>query len=83
VAWDEVYFRSKRRLHPSSHLATIDMGHAWGWVCPSLWGSWVQVEHNVAYAEVYLRTKWHLEPRSRLATIDVGRKLGGAPLLLG
>ena len=24
VAWAEVYFRTKRRLHPSSHLVTID-----------------------------------------------------------
>ena len=25
VAWADVYFRTKRRLHPSSHLATIDV----------------------------------------------------------
>ena len=25
VAWAEVYFRTKWRLHPSGHLATIDM----------------------------------------------------------
>ena len=30
VAWAEVYFRTKRRLHPSSHLATIDMGQKLG-----------------------------------------------------
>jgi len=26
VSWAEVYFRTKWRLHPSSRLATIDMG---------------------------------------------------------
>jgi len=26
VAWAEVYFRTKWRLHPSSRFATIDMG---------------------------------------------------------
>ena len=35
MAWAEVYFRTKRRLHPSSHLATIDMGQKLGGVvCP-------------------------------------------------
>ena len=28
--WTEVYFRTKRRLHPSIHLATIDMGQKLG-----------------------------------------------------
>jgi len=26
VAWAEVYFRTKWRLHPSSRLATMDIG---------------------------------------------------------
>jgi len=43
-------------------------------------GSWVPVQHSVAYAEDYLRTKWHLDPCSRLTTIDVGHKLGAPPL---
>jgi len=30
VAWAEVYFRTKWRLHPSSRLATIDMGQELG-----------------------------------------------------
>ena len=30
VAWAEVYFRTKWRLHPSSRLATIDMGRKLG-----------------------------------------------------
>jgi len=29
VAWAEVYFRTKWRLHPSSRLATIDMAENW------------------------------------------------------
>ena len=32
VAWAEVYFRTKWRLHPSSYLATIDMGQKFGGV---------------------------------------------------
>jgi len=39
-------------------------------------GSWVPIEHKVAWAEVYLRTKCHLNPSSRLATADIGRRLG-------
>ena len=39
VAWAEVYFHTKRRLHPSSHLATIDMGQKLGGVgVPYFWG---------------------------------------------
>jgi len=30
VAWAEVYFRTKWHLHPSSRLATIDMGRKLG-----------------------------------------------------
>jgi len=33
-----------------------------GWVCRFLWGSWVPIEHKVAWAEAYLHTKWHLSP---------------------
>ena len=32
VAWTEVYFRTKWRLHPSSRLATTDMGQKLGGV---------------------------------------------------
>jgi len=53
----------------------------WWWVCPLFWGSWVPIEHKVAWAETYLHTKCHLSPSSRLATTDIGRKLGDcAPL---
>ena len=41
-------------------------------------GSWVPIQHKVAWAEAYLRAKWHLDPSSRLATIDMCRKLEGA-----
>ena len=56
VAWaGEVYFRTKRPLHSSSHLATIGMGQKLGGVgVPFFGGSWVHIEHNVAYAELYL-----------------------------
>ena len=30
VSWAEAYFRTKHRLHPSSHLATTDMGQKLG-----------------------------------------------------
>jgi len=38
-------------------------------------GSWVQIEHKLAWAEAYLRTKCQLSPSSRLATADICRKL--------
>ena len=79
VAWAEVYFRTKWRLHPSSRLAIINMGqNLGGSACPLCsGGSWVPIEHKVAWAEAYLRANCHLDPSSRLATIDMGRKLGG------
>ena len=40
-------------------------------------GSWVPIEHKVAWAEAYLLTKWYLDTSSDFATIDMGRKLGG------
>jgi len=33
VAWDEAYLHTKRRLSPSSHLATTHMARKWG-LCP-------------------------------------------------
>jgi len=34
-----------------------------------LWGgSWVPIEHNVAWVEAYLPTKWHLDPSNHLAS---------------
>jgi len=39
-------------------------------------GSWVSIEHKVAWSEAYLRTKWHLSPSNRLATTDIRQKLG-------
>jgi len=44
-------------------------------------GSWVPIEHEVAWAEAYIHTKWHLSTSSRLAATDIGLKIGGcAPL---
>ena len=40
-------------------------------------GSWVRIQHNVAWAKAYLHAKCHHDPFSRLATVDMGRKLGG------
>jgi len=73
---------TKWRLHPSSRLATIDMGQKLGGSGCALFygGSWVTTEHKFAWFEAYLRTKWHLSPSSRLATTDIGRKLGTVPL---
>jgi len=41
-------------------------------VCPLFWGSWVPIEHKVAWAEAYLYTKWHIDASSRLVTIEMG-----------
>ena len=53
VAWAEVYFRTKWRLHPSIHLAIIEMGQKLGGNRCALFsgGSWVPIEHKVAWAE--------------------------------
>ena len=49
VARAEVYFCTKRRLHLSSRLSTIDMGQKLGGVgVPFFRGSWDNIEHNVA-----------------------------------
>ena len=32
-------------------------------------GSWIPIQHNMAWAEAYLPTKWHLDPSNRLITI--------------
>ena len=78
----EIYFGTKWRLHPSSHLLTIDMSQKLGWGGCAFFsgGSWVPIEYKVAWAEAYRHTKWHLSPSSHLATVDTGRKLGAVPL---
>jgi len=82
LAWAEVYFRTNWRLHPSSRLATINMGQKLGGggcaFCSG--GIGVPIEYKVAWAEAYLHTKCHLSPSSRLPTTDIGRKLGTVPL---
>jgi len=83
MARAEVYFCTKWRLHPSSHLATIDMGQNWvRVVVPFSGASWVPIEHKIALAEAYLHNKWHLSPSSRLATTDIDRKLWGGAVPL-
>jgi len=54
-----------------NRLATLDMGRKVGGGCcdPFRGGSWVPIQHNVAWDDGYLRTKWNLDPSSRLATI--------------
>jgi len=47
------------------------------------WGSWVSIEHKVAWAEAYFDTRKHLSPSrsSRFAATDIGQNWGGcAPL---
>ena len=77
VAWAEVYFRTKWRLHSSSRLATINLNRKLGAV-PLLGGAATPSNtKSPRLTDVYLRTKWHLDTSSRLATIDMGQKLGG------
>jgi len=48
------------------------------WGCAFLsGGSWVPLDHKVAWAEAYLHIKWHLNPSSRSVATDMGRKLEG------
>ena len=54
------------------------LGGGGGALCSG--GSWVPVEHKVAWAEANLHTKCHLDPSRRLTTIKIGRKLGVCPL---
>jgi len=58
------------------HPALWKFGHnrhgpkiGWGGCALFTGGSWVPIEHEVAWAEAYLHTKWHLSPSSPLATI--------------
>jgi len=60
-------------------VATIDMGQKLGGVCPFPGGSWLSIEHKVAWAEAYVHTKWHLSPSNRLATTDIGENWGLCP----
>jgi len=63
--------RGHNRLGPKRGRAAVPFSR----------GSWVPLQHSVAWAEVYFRTKWRLHPSTRLATIDMNRKLGAVPLL--
>ena len=70
MAWGEVYFRTNWYLHPSSRLATIDMGRKLGEL-RSLLGETELSSHLTQHGrgEVYLRAKFHLDPSNRLATV--------------
>jgi len=86
VAWAKVYFRTKWRLHPSSHLATVDMGRKLGGCAPfrAELGPCLTQRHLGRSLVAYPHTKWHLDPSSRLATTDIGQKLvGGLCLFFG
>jgi len=65
-----IFKKSSADGEMGNRLATIDMGRKVGeLMCPFLGGSFVPIQHNVAWAEAYLSTKWYLDPFSRLATI--------------
>ena len=77
--WDEAYLPTKWHPHPSSCLATTDMGRKLGARARLGRGSWVPVQHNVARAEAYLRAEFHLDPSNRLATIGQRRRQNRQP----
>ena len=59
MAWGEVFFRTKWHLHPSSRLATIDMGRklgGGGCAPPPFLGGAGFPSNNVACAEAYQST---------------------------
>jgi len=45
-------------------LATVDTGRkvGGGAPVPLFVGSWLPIQHNVAWAEAHLRTNWHFDP---------------------
>jgi len=60
-------------IHPS-----VWPQYAWakiGGLPPFGEGSWVPIQHNVAWPKAYLPAKCHLDPSSRMGTIDMCRKL--------
>ena len=68
-----VNFCTKWHHHPSSRMATIDIGRKLGAVGRAPFkGELGQHLTQRRWAEAYLRTKCHLEPRSLLTTIDMG-----------
>jgi len=69
-------------IHPAVWLQQT-WAENWG-LYPLFGGSWVSMQHNVAWTKAYLHTKWHLDPLSCLAPTDMSRKLEGcAPLMEG
>jgi len=81
MAWADVYFRTKWRLHPSSRLATTDIGQKLGRCSPLGEGKLGPHLTQSRLAQAYLHTKWHFDASSRLVTIKMGGKLGVCPLV--
>jgi len=72
VAWAEVYFRTKWRLHPSSCLTSIDMGQKLGRRAPPPFCGGELGPHltQSRLGRGLLHTKWHLNPSSNLAITE-------------
>jgi len=82
VAWAEVYFRTKWRLHPSSSLATVEMGQKLGEACAFFSGELGPYRTQSRLGRGLPPYKWHLSPPSRFTTTDIGGRvpLGKAEL---
>ena len=76
-----LYFHNKRRLHPSSRLATVDKkDRKPKGLCTFMRGELRPHLTQRRLGRVYLRTQWHVDPSSRLATIDMDQNWVGAVL---
>jgi len=65
--------------------SVIDMGQKGGGAVPPFRGSWISIQHNVAWAKAYLCTEWHLDlstpviwPQQTWPKIGGCAPLGGA-----
>jgi len=79
VAWAEVYFRTKWRLHPSTNRHEPKTGG-----CAPFRG---ELGPHLTQLRLgrgnYFRTKWYLDPSSRLATHEAKNWVGAVPFFLG
>jgi len=81
VAWAEVYFRTKWRLHPSSRLATIDMGQKLGGVGVPFFLVVAGSPSNTKSPGLRpnsMPSTIQLHLSNRLATINMGQEFGGS-----
>ena len=78
VAWTEVYFHTKWRLHPSSRLATISMDRKLGGCAPFRDGELRPhlTQRRLGRLGLPLYQVAYLNPSSCLTTIDMGQILG-------